>query len=340
MNKRQAGILMPITALPSRYGVGTLGEEAERFADFLAASGQGIWQVLPLVPTGFGDSPYQSCCASAGNPYMIAPERLVARGLLTEAECEEYSCESGTRVDYGLLFQRRLALLRLAFSRFDCSSDAFCDFVNKGDFCDYAEFMALKEQHGWRSFRDWEPQYKSREPSAMEAFREQKKAEISFWQFTQYIFFEDWFAIKGYANKKGISIMGDMPLYVAEDSAEVWAHPELFLLNEYGDPIDVAGVPPDYFSATGQLWGNPLYRWDEMKKDGYQWWTSRLKRALVLYDVVRIDHFRGFDRYYAVPGGSADARYGEWRHGPKAELFADKKDWMKRRMGALSCVPV
>ena len=333
MKTRYAGVLLPITALPSPYGVGTFGTKAKEFVDFLAKAGQKLWQVLPLVPTGYGDSPYSSSCAIAGSPYLIDIDILIAQGLLTRAEADEYSCDvplwDGTvgRVNYEALFYRRIPLLKLAFARFDKGSPDFQAFLAAGEYADFAAFMALKEMHNWQALSQWEECYRVREAAAMERFCAEKENEILFWQFTQFVFFSQWQELKSYANAKGVEIMGDMPLYVSDDSAEVWAHPELFLLDSEGRPAEVAGVPPDYFSEDGQLWGNPLYNWEKMKQDGYAWWTNRLKKALSMYDIVRIDHFRGFDRFYAVPAGSVNARNGRWYDGPKEALFEDKKDW-------------
>ena len=331
MKERYAGILLPITALPSPYGVGTLGAAAKSFVEFLVKAKQKIWQVLPLVPTGYGDSPYASSCAIAGSPYLIDIDDLIEQGLLTKEEAEEYSCalpngEIG-RVHYEALFYRRIPLLKLAFSRFDRQTPAFKAFLAEGEYADFAAFMAIKEHHEWRALSTWEEKYRIREEKALQEFLSANEDEVFFWQFTQYEFFRQWKALKDYANARGIQIMGDMPLYVSEDSAEVWAHPELFLLNGDGAPTEVAGVPPDYFSEDGQLWGNPLYNWNKMKEDGYAWWTARLKKALSMYDLVRIDHFRGFDRFYAIPAGSPNAKIGRWCDGPKEALFEGKKDW-------------
>ena len=327
MTERYAGVLLPITALPSPYGVGTMGAKARAFIDFLVKAGQKIWQVLPIVPTGYGDSPYASSCATAGSPYLIDVEELIKDGLLTKEECEEYSCETGSRVDYATLFARRILLLKIAFSRFDRKQKVFTDFVESGEYADFSLFMELKEYHSWKALSDWQEKYRKREKKALDEFLAEKTNDVLFWQFTQYEFFRQWKKLKDYANAHGVQIMGDMPLYVSEDSVEVWAKPELFLLNEDGALTEVAGVPPDYFSETGQLWGNPLYNWEKMKEDGYAWWTARLKKALSIYDFVRIDHFRGFDRFYAVKAGSPNAKYGRWCDGPKEELFKDKKDW-------------
>ena len=330
MKERYAGILLPITALPSPYGVGTMGAGARGFVDFLARAKQKVWQVLPLVPTGYGDSPYSSSCAIAGSPYLIDIESLIEQGLLTREEADEYTCQfeyNPNRVKYEALFYRRIPLLKKAFSRFDRQNPAFVDFVLGGEYTDFAVFMAIKEAHSWQALSTWEWEYRARDVKAMDRFFSEHEDDILFWQFTQYEFFRQWGELKKYANERGVEIMGDMPLYVSEDSAEVWAHPELFLLNGDGAPNEVAGVPPDYFSEDGQLWGNPLYNWEKMKQNGYAWWTARLKKALSMYDIVRIDHFRGFDRFYAIPAGSVNARIGQWYDGPKEALFEDKLDW-------------
>ncbi len=333
MNMRYAGVLLPITALPSPYGVGTFGSKAKEFVDFLEKAGQKIWQVLPLVPTGYGDSPYASSCAIAGSPYLIDIDTLIELGLLTKAEAEEYTCQipmwDGTadRVNYEALFNRRIALLKLAFARFDRQAPAFQAFLAAGEYMDFAVFMALKEKHSWRPLAEWDDGYRKAGEAAIHQFCAEHEEEILFWQFTQYEFFRQWKILKDYANARGVEIMGDMPLYVSGDSAEVWAHPELFLLDSEGKATEVAGVPPDYFSEDGQLWGNPLYNWEKMREDGYAWWTNRLQKALDMYDIVRIDHFRGFDRFYAIPAGSTNARIGRWCDGPKEALFEDKKDW-------------
>lgn len=328
MTERYAGILMPVTSLPSPYGVGTFGAKAREFIDFLVKAGQRIWQVLPLVPTGYGDSPYSSSCATAGSPYMIDIDGLIEEGLLTADEAAEYSCatDGDLRVNYAALFQRRIPLLKIAFSRFDRENADFREFVERGEYADFSAFMTLKEAQDQKPLSAWDKRYRTRGAEA-EEFLSSHGEEVLFWQFTQYEFFRQWHALKEYANARGVLIMGDMPLYVSADSAEMWAKPELFLLDENGAPTEVAGVPPDYFSETGQLWGNPLYNWEKMKEDGYSWWTARLKKALATYDLVRIDHFRGFDRFYAVPAGSSNAKNGRWLDGPKEALFEDKREW-------------
>ncbi len=326
MNERFAGVLLPITALPSPYGVGTVGAVARDFVDFLASAGQKIWQVLPIVPTGFGDSPYASSCASAGSPYLIDIDELIDGGLITRAEAEEYSCEAGNGVRYDLLFNRKIPLLKLAFSRFDREAPEFKAFLARGEHLDYAMFMAIKESCGWKPIMNWDKGLYKRDAEALSAFCASYENEIMFWQFTQYVLWGQWYRLKAYANARGVRIMGDMPLYVSSDSVEMWAHPELFLLDADGAPSEVAGVPPDYFSADGQLWGNPLYNWEKMKLDGYTWWSARIMRALEIYDILRIDHFRGFDRFYAIPADAENAKIGRWCDGPKEEFFADKLD--------------
>lgn len=333
MELRYAGVLLPVTALPAPYGVGSFGVHAKAFVDFLAKAGQRLWQVLPLVPTGYGDSPYSSSCATAGSPYLIDIDTLIVQGLLTKEEAEEYTCEYPTwdgspcRVSYETLFYKRVPLLKLAFTRFDKNTPAFREFVEAGEYSEFAAFMALKEAHNWQALSTWEESYRTRDEEALQKFLTENEDAVLFWQFTQYEFFRQWKELKDYANSRGVEIMGDMPLYVSDDSAEVWAHPELFLLDSEGKATEVAGVPPDYFSEDGQLWGNPLYNWERMKEDGYAWWTKRLQKALSMYDIVRIDHFRGFDRFYAVPAGSVNARKGHWCEGPKEALFEDKLDW-------------
>lgn len=331
--KRGAGVLCHISSLPGPYGIGSLGSAAYKFVDFLAKSRVKYWQILPLVQTGYGDSPYQSVCCNSGNPYFIDLERLAKEGLLTEEELEDARMPVG-RVNYGELYKSRYATLRTAFSRFDISTPEFKEFVNSGLFDDYALFMSLKTRYGG-TFRDFPRAYKHREGLAVSEFRRNNYAnEYCFWQFLQFEFMRQWKALKTYANANGIQLIGDIPLYVAADSSDVWAHPELFLVDEDLNPTAVAGVPPDYFSATGQLWGNPLYDWDYAKSTGYRWWIDRFAHAYELYDIVRLDHFRGFDRYYAVPAGAPTAESGEWRNGPGLELF----EAAERALGHLNII--
>ena len=317
---RGAGILCHISSLPGKYGIGSLGKEAYEFVDFLERSKVKYWQILPLVQTGYGDSPYQSVCCNSGNPYFIDLPTLCGRGLLTEEELREAEMPEGD-IDYGELYRRRYATLRLAYARFNINDRAFKKFVESGAFDDYALFMSLKSIYGG-TYRDWPHAYKFKEELAISELRQNVyKNEYCFWQFLQFEFANEWRALKSYANKKGIQLVGDIPLYVADDSSDVWAHPELFLLDEDLNPTEVAGVPPDYFSAKGQLWGNPLYDWAANERENFAWWTGRIKHACTLYDIVRIDHFRGFDRFYAIPESAPTAETGEWREGPGTKLF-------------------
>ncbi len=322
---RSSGILMHISSLPSPYGIGTMGKEARKFVDFLEKSAQSYWQVLPVGPTSYGDSPYQSFSAFAGNPYFIDLNYLVKERLLTKKECESYSWgKKELEADYGLLYENRYRLFRQVYLRFKkrIPKDyaAFCR-KQMHWLSDYALFMALKDQNNGVEWTKWDHDLKFRVPEAIEAAREELKEEIGFYQMLQYLFYRQWFDLKEYANAKGIQMIGDTPIYVALDSADVWASPSLFYLDKNLDPIDVAGCPPDAFSDDGQLWGNPLFRWDVMKKDGYSWWIQRIAQMAELFDVVRIDHFRGFDSYYAIPYGDINAKKGEWRKGPGMDLF-------------------
>ncbi|MCD8309093.1 MAG: 4-alpha-glucanotransferase [Clostridia bacterium] len=331
--ERGAGILCHISSLPNKYGIGSLGKEAYSFADFLAKSKVKYWQILPLVQTGYGDSPYQSVCCRSGNPYFIDLEDLATQGLLTKEELAAAEMPAG-RVDYGALYQKRYQTLRTAFSRFNIKGGDFVRFEKKGEFEDYALFMSLKQVYGG-TLATLPKEYKFKEEKALQAFKLQMyEKEYCFWIFLQYEFFRQWNKLKSYVNAKGIKIVGDIPLYVAYDSSDVWGKPELFELDEDLNPVSVAGVPPDYFSQTGQLWGNPIYDWQKLKQSGYEWWIQRIKGALNMYDVVRIDHFRGFDRYYKIPAGAPTAEYGEWVDGPSAELF----EVAKKRLGRLNVI--
>ena len=319
--ERAAGVLLHIASLPGKYGIGTLGKEARQFADFLHAAGMKYWQVLPLVQTGYGDSPYQSVYGASGNPYFIDLETLAEEGLLKKSELA--SCaHTGGRIDYGFLHERKFALLRKAFSRFDCFDQAFRAFEEGGAFRDYALYMALKTAHGGQGFACWKRKYKFRDPAALNGFLRANKKEYLFWLFVQYEFSRQWQTLKEYVNGLGIRIIGDIPLYVAYDSADVWANAHLFKLNKNLTCRKIAGVPPDYFSATGQLWGNPVYDWKAHEAEGFAWWVGRIRRAFALYDVVRLDHFRGFDRYFEIPAGSETAVGGRWRKGPGMALFS------------------
>ena len=322
---RKSGILMHISSLPGAGGIGSLGKEAYAFADFLEASGMKLWQVLPMGPTGYGDSPYQAFSTFAGNPYFISPDDLVKKGYLTENDCiRAAEGTSGKEVHYDVLFQKRLGLLRKAYANSSIEADvSYQAFVQKNSewLADYALFMAIKDNKSGKSYLEWEDAIRLRSPEAMVSYRNRLLEDVNFYQFVQYEFYTQWAALKKYANDKGISIIGDIPIYVAMDSADAWAHPELFQLDQDNVPLAVAGCPPDGFSATGQLWGNPLYRWDYHRNTGYQWWISRMSYCFRLYDVVRIDHFRGFDEYFSIPYGDKDARGGHWEKGPGIDLF-------------------
>lgn len=329
IKERNYGILMPITSLPSKEGIGTLGEEAYLFIDFLAESNAKIWQILPLNPTNYGDSPYQSCCSNALNYYFIDLEKLVADKLLTREEVEETELGTNKRkVNYSLQFYNKIPLLRKAFKRFDRTDIDFKKFINSGEFDDFSAFMALKCRFDHKAWIEWDEPYRTFDDKLVEQFIRENPDEYEFWYFTQYLFLRQWNALKDYAHKKGISIMGDIPLYLAHDSVEIWKYGnKLFKVDETRRPKCVAGVPPDVFSADGQLWGNPVYDWVEMKKDGYKWWNNRIEKCLELFDILRVDHFRGLDRYYEIPADATTARNGVWVDGPKEDLFKDKLDY-------------
>lgn len=320
---RKAGILMHISSLPSPYGIGTLGKEAYKFVDFLKKAGQAYWQVLPVCPTSYGDSPYQSNSAFAGNPYFIDLDILVEEGLLQKNEIDNYFFgDDPLSVDYKRLFDNRYPVLRKAFSRFE-KDDAYYAFLNENSFWldDYALFMSVKEHHHFRCWLYWDEDIRFCRPDAEDRYREQHARNIEFYKFIQYTFYKQWASLKEYANNNGIKIIGDMPIYVALDSAEVWRMPELFELDENRLPKRVAGCPPDAFSDKGQLWGNPLYNWELMSQRGYDWWINRIRMSFKLFDKVRIDHFRGFEAYYAIPYEREDAVVGEWVKGPGMNLF-------------------
>lgn len=333
---RESGILMHITSLPGRYGIGTLGENAYRFVDFLKAAGQSSWQILPLTPTGYGDSPYQSCSTFAGNHYLIDLDALIGEGLLQKHEVENIQWNwLDTKVDFGIQYNNKLNVLRIAYSRFQGGEafDAFCQ-ENSAWLSDFALFMALKGRTNGQPWYSWEDKLKFRDPDAMWQARQELKDEIRFFCFVQYIFDRQWNSLRAYARQNNISIIGDVPIYVPYDSVEVWSSPELFQMDEQLNPTVVAGCPPDAFSADGQLWGNPIYRWDEMKNDGYSWWIRRLAAAGKLYDVVRMDHFRGFEAYWAVPYGDTTAKNGKWVKGPDMAFM----DTVKRELPELRLI--
>ena len=328
MNKRASGILMPVSSLPGPYGIGCFSKEARAFVDWLADAGQTLWQILPLGPTSYGDSPYQSFSTFAGNPYFIDLETLVQEGLLRAGDCAAADLGSDPAdIDYGKLYRNRWPLLRQAFAAWRAAGGPgeaeYRKFLAKNASWleDYALFMAIKDRQGGAAWDQWPDPLRLRRADALARARSELREEVAFQQFVQYEFDRQWSRLKEYANSKEIRIIGDIPIYVAFDSADTWARPELFQLDKDGRPTGVAGVPPDGFSATGQLWGNPLYDWKVHRADGYSWWIQRLAACFERYDVVRIDHFRGFDEYFRVPAGAPDARDGQWMPGPGKELF-------------------
>ena len=305
---RTSGILLPVASLPSKYGIGAFSKEAYEFVDTLEKAGQSYWQILPLGPTGYGDSPYQSFSTFAGNPYFIDLEKLIKKGWITKDECKAYDFgDNAGYVDYEKIYNCRYEILRKAYERSRIADDAdfqkFCK-KNKEWLDDYALYTEIKAANGGKSWSEWEDEYRLRDELALEKFAKENQEGLLFQKFMQYEFATQWSALKAYANEKGIEIIGDIPIYVAFDSADSWSHPELFQFDENGLPTGVAGCPPDAFSATGQLWGNPLYKWEYHKETGYAWWMKRIRHCVELYDVIRIDHFRGFDEYYSIPYGS------------------------------------
>ncbi|WP_204989358.1 4-alpha-glucanotransferase [Sporohalobacter salinus] len=334
--KRQSGILLHPTSLPGEYGIGSLGEEAYKFVDFLVASDQKIWQILPLGPTGYGNSPYQSFSAFAGNPLLISLERLRKDALLDEKDLNTDREFPLDYVDYNQVSDFKYSLFEKAFKNFKSNvsksiNDKFQRFCNENEkwLEDYALFKALKEHFNGKPWYKWNEDIKLRRPEAIKEYQERLKNRIDFHKFIQYIFFKQWNKLKAYANHNYIKIIGDIPIFVAYDSADVWANPELFTLDEDKKPINVAGVPPDYFSETGQLWGNPLYDWQKLKETNYKWWIDRFKTTLELVDIVRLDHFRGFAAYWAVPYGEKTAVNGKWKQGPGKDFFRKVKEELK-----------
>jgi 4-alpha-glucanotransferase len=325
---RSSGILLHPTSLPGRFGIGDLGDSAYRFMDFLAAAGQSLWQVLPLGPTGYGDSPYQCFSAFAGNTLLISPERLADEGLLAHEDLAQPPAFPEERVAFGEVINFKNELLKKAFERFRQTTNArlrsdFDAFIRHAAswLDDYALYRALKDaQHG-RAWNEWEPELTGRVPAALARAREELREEIEAQKFYQFLFFKQWMALKGYCHHRGIKIIGDIPIFVARDSADVWTHPEQFKLDANGNPIVVAGVPPDYFSATGQLWGNPIYNWERMQAEGFRWWIERVRATLEIFDIVRVDHFRGFAASWEIPGGDQTAERGRWVSVPGRELF-------------------
>ena len=322
-------MLLPVSSLPSRYGIGAFSKEAYEFVDLLSETGQKLWQILPLGPTGYGDSPYQSFSTFAGNPYFIDLERLTEEGLLTEEECGAYDWGGETdSVSYDKIYEGRFALLKKAYARYDFEGDqGFSEFYDKNRFWlkDYALYMAVKDKNNGLCWSDWEEDIRLREEDAVRKYEAMLEEDIRFYVFIQYMFRTQWMALKKYANEKGIRIIGDIPIYVSFDSVDVWAGPELFLLDKNRIPTAVSGCPPDPFSADGQLWGNPLYDCAYHKKNGYTWWIDRLRAQFELFDIVRIDHFRGFDAYYSIPYGDKTAVNGHWEKGIGIDLFLNIK---------------
>lgn len=321
---RTSGILLPISALPNPYGIGCFSQEAYTFIDFLKKAGQTYWQILPIGPTSYGDSPYQSFSTYAGNPYFIDLDKLIEQGLLKKEECEQIDFgQDPCKVDYEKMYLGRFILLKKAFERSHVESEeaylSFCE--QEADWLeDYASYMAIKTYFGGKSFVEWPEDIRLRKEETLKQYCEKLAEDIAFFKYIQYEFYRQWNQLKRYANKNGISIIGDIPIYVAPDSADVWSNPELFQMKE-GRQSAMAGCPPDGFSPTGQLWGNPLYDWDYHKKTGYRWWINRIRQCRKMYDVIRIDHFRAFDQYYSIPAGEETAVNGKWIDGPGYELF-------------------
>ncbi|MCI8834239.1 MAG: 4-alpha-glucanotransferase [Ruminococcus sp.] len=333
---RESGILLPVFALPSRYGIGCFSKEAYTFVDQLKAAGQSKWQILPLGPTGYGDSPYQSFSTFAGNPYFIDLETMVREKLLTKAECE--ACVWGDkedRIDYETIYRNRFRVLKKAFGRFQKDTE-YEEFLKKNEewLTEYCLYMAIKDSQGGKSWIEWPEGYRNRNPEALKRAEKDLKEEMDFYRFQQFEFDRQWKKLHAYANAQGIQIIGDIPIYVALDSADTWANPGLFQFDKENLPTAVAGCPPDAFSATGQLWGNPLYDWPYHKKTEYAWWIRRISYCFRLYDVVRIDHFRGFDEYYAIPYGDPTAENGRWMQGPGIEFFRT----LEKKLGRLQII--
>jgi 4-alpha-glucanotransferase len=327
---RASGILMHISSLPSDYGIGTMGKEAYKFVDFLAEAKQVYWQILPICPTSYGDSPYQSFSTNAGNPYFIDLDMLEEEGLLDKDDYKNIKWGADkSKVDYANIYNKRFPVLRKAFERFKNSDlTEFNEFLAQNEMwiSNYALFMSIKDENNGVSWLEWDDNLRKRDSHSLWLFKSAHEEDVMFWEFLQFKFFEQWRKLKAYANERGIKIIGDIPIYVALDSADVWVHPDLFELDEDLIPTAVAGCPPDAFSPTGQLWGNPLYNWSRHKETDYGWWLNRITASTELYDLVRIDHFRGFDGYYSIPYGDETAENGEWRVGPGIEFFKFAED--------------
>lgn len=329
---------MHISSLPSDYGIGDFGRESYRFVDFLVKAKQKYWQILPLGVTGFGDSPYQCFSAFAGNPYFIDLDELIARGYISREKVKSFLLNIEDKVNYGLLYFHKMDILRIAYgnAREEIKDDLELFYnENKKWLREFAVFMSLKVSNGGGSWLEWERSYKDSTSREVLEFEESNSEEIYFWVFTQYFFSLQWKRLKEYANKNGIKIIGDLPIYISQDSSDVWASPEFFYLDDHFFPVTVSGCPPDFFSTTGQLWGNPIYNWRKMEDDDYKWWIHRIKSSFQIYDVLRIDHFRGFEAYWEVPYGSEDAVKGKWTKGPGIKLF----DRIKEALGDLNIIP-
>jgi len=331
---RSAGILLHPTSLPGKYGIGDLGNEAFKFIDFLKDAGQTLWQVFPLGPTGYGDSPYQCFSAFAGNPLLISPDKLKEEGFLSKKNLKEFPESSPQKVDFGKVIEYKKVLHRKAYNNFVNDSkklekefDEFC-LQHKIWLDDYALFISAKEYHHGDAWSNWEKELVLRTDEAIKKWNEKLKDDIRYHKFVQFIFFRQWKAVRKYANENGIKIIGDMPIFIAYDSVDLWAHKELFTVDEEGKLTFVAGVPPDYFSATGQLWGNPLYKWKEMEKDEFLWWRKRFESLLELVDIIRIDHFRGLEAYWKIPGDAETAKNGKWVKAPGEKLFLTLKKYL------------
>jgi 4-alpha-glucanotransferase len=325
---RASGILLHPTSLPSRYGIGDIGPHAHAWIDILATCGSTLWQILPLGPTGFGDSPYQCLSAFAGNPYLVSPDMLLAEGLLHANDLTNLPTFPQDRVDYGAIIAFKINLLNQAFDHFQYQAPeslktAFLIFLEKEAhwLSDFAIFMAIKESQGGKPWSEWPAALRTRAPKALQEFEQSHARDIERHAFRQFIFFQQWEQLRTHAHQKGVQIVGDIPLFVAHDSVDVWANPELFFLTEAGQPTVVAGVPPDYYSPTGQRWGNPIYRWDVHTQNGYKWWLDRLRAVLATVDVVRFDHFRGFAGYWEIPAEQETAIIGRWVRAPGKDFF-------------------
>ncbi len=333
--KRAAGVLMPVFSLPSKYGIGCFDGAAYEFVDWLVEAGQTYWQILPLGPTAYGDSPYQAYSTFAGNPYFISLTELIKEGVLSAEECDNADWGNDpAKVDYEKQATTKMALLRKAYQNSKIAeNEEFRNFVNENHWWlnDYALFMAVKARFGGKNWTEWAEDIKLRYSYAMMYYNEQLYFDIEFQKYVQFKFFQQWNNLKKYANDKGIKIVGDIPIYVSADSSDVWANPQLFQLDMNNKPYAVAGCPPDAFSATGQLWGNPLYRWDYHEQTGYQWWMTRLWASYQMYDVVRIDHFRGFDEYYSIPATDDTALNGHWEQGPGMKLFNRMNEYLGKK---------